>query len=78
MFAFDGLDELPATPTMLLIDDEEDTVDKELEDGLWVIGLVGAVAADVDATGESQGFKKIMSPCLSPASARCWERLETS
>lgn len=67
---------------MLLIDEEEDTVERELVDGLCWSGVGGdraeMDAADVDATGPSAGFKKIMSPCFRPASARCWDRLEVS
>lgn len=67
---------------MLLIEDDEETVDKELDEGLCCKGVVTGAAGDaveVDATGPSEeNFKKSISPCFKPTSTKCWERLEVS
>lgn len=84
MFADAGTEELlPAIPAILLMDEDEETVDRELDEGLCWRGVVDkddgpATAEDVDATGALDCFRKIMSPCLRPTSAKCWDRLEVN
>lgn len=52
MLACAGVAELPETPAMLLMEDDDETVDRELVEGLFP-----ANAVEVDATGVSRTFK---------------------